>query len=334
MPMLDVFNSKAFSVVSLTESVNRLPYKPGRLGEMGLFTNRGIASSIAVIEEMDGVLSLLPTKRRGEAATAARSGRRRARAIETLHIPLENLVLASDLQDVRKFGTEDQTDAIASVIADRLQEMRQSHEATQEYLRVGAIQGNILDADGSTSLLNLFTEFAKTERSFDFVLGTTTTAIRTILIQVKRFIEEVLGAVAYEHVHCFAGKTWFQRFVSHTAVAAAFDRFQEGSFLRADPRSGFEFCGITFEEYRGKVGSVDFIPEAVARFVPVGVPGLFTMAYGPADFVETVNTIGIPIYAKQVIDPEFQRWIKLHTQSNPLPLCTRPEVCVKGTTSN
>ena len=52
--------------------------------------------------------------------------------------------------------------------------------------------------------------------------------------------------------------------------------------------------------------------------------------YAPADYIETVNTIGLPRYAKQATDQEFGRWVKLHTQSNPLPICTRPKTLIKG----
>ena len=48
----------------------------------------------------------------------------------------------------------------------------------------------------------------------------------------------------------------------------------------------------------------------------------------PADFNETVNTPGQPVYAKQ--EPrKFDRGTDLHTQSNPLPMCLRPSVLVK-----
>jgi hypothetical protein len=29
-------------------------------------------------------------------------------------------------------------------------------------------------------------------------------------------------------------------------------------------------------------------------------------------------------------DQQFARWVMLHVQSNPLPICTRPRVLIKG----
>jgi capsid protein len=33
---------------------------------------------------------------------------------------------------------------------------------------------------------------------------------------------------------------------------------------------------------------------------------------------------------KQAVDQQFARWVMLHVQSNPLPICTRPRVLIKG----
>jgi hypothetical protein len=62
-----------------------------------------------------------------------------------------------------------------------------------------------------------------------------------------------------------------------------------------------------------------------------GVLELPGFAQDPAQYlVETANTIGLPRYAKQAVDQQFARWVMLHVQSNPLPICTRPRVLIKG----
>jgi hypothetical protein len=119
--------------------------------------------------------------------------------------------------------------------------------------------------------------------------------------------------------------------ITHSEVTTAYERFLDGAFLRqGQARGSFEYAGIVFEEYRGRVGTVDFTDASKAYFFPVGVPGLFRQYNAPADFVETANTIGLPRYAKQAVDQQFARWVMLHVQSNPLPICTRPRVLIKG----
>jgi len=41
--------------------------------------------------------------------------------------------------------------------------------------------------------------------------------------------------------------------------------------------------------------------------------------------------VGLPIYVKSVVDDDLQRWVKLHSQSNPLVLCVRPRAVIKLT---
>ena len=75
---------------------------------------------------------------------------------------------------------------------------------------------------------------------------------------------------------------------------------------------------------------VRFIAPGEAHCFPLGTVDTFGTYFAPADFNETVNTLGEPIYAKQ--EPrKFERGTDLHTQSNPLPMCHRPGVLVKLT---
>ena len=47
MNIVDIFNNDAFSIVSLTDAINSLPFKPGRIGKMGLFAPRHIETTAA-----------------------------------------------------------------------------------------------------------------------------------------------------------------------------------------------------------------------------------------------------------------------------------------------
>jgi len=103
-------------------------------------------------------------------------------------------------------------------------------------------------------------------------------------------------------------------------------------------RGGFPFGGITFEEYRGQAtdaaGTVRrFIAANEGHAFPLGTSDTFATYVAPADFNETANTLGRPLYAKQ--EPrKFDRGTDLHTQSNPLPMTHRPGVLVKVFSSN
>ena len=80
----------------------------------------------------------------------------------------------------------------------------------------------------------------------------------------------------------------------------------------------------------GREIATRFIAAGEAHAFPLGTLDTFGTYFAPADFNETVNTLGQPLYAKQ--EPrKFDRGTDLHTQSNPLPMCHRPGVLVKLT---
>lgn len=335
MPALDIFSNSAFSVISLTDAINKVPFVPGRIGQLGLFNETGIVTTSVMIEEREGSLNLIETTSRGSPAAQNTTNKRKARSFIVPHVALEDAILADEIQNLRAFGSESQLEGIQQTVQFRLAEMARKHDATLEHLRVGAIKGQILDADGSTVLYDLFNEFGVTPYTeIDFDLDNTTPAdgaIKKKCHDVRRKIEDELGAQPYGHIHAFCGSAFFDDLIAHKEVTKAYDRYLDGLFLReGQARGSFEYAGIVFEEYRGKVGTVDYTDTNKAHFFPVGVPGLFRQYNAPADFVETVNTLGLPRYAKQAVDQEFGRWVKLHTQSNPLPICTRPKVLIKG----
>ena len=72
-----------------------------------------------------------------------------------------------------------------------------------------------------------------------------------------------------------------------------------------------------------------FIDTNKTHIFPVGVPGLFRTVYAPADYVETVNTMGQRLYAKQYEMPNG-KGVNLDVQMNNLEYCTRPKVLIKG----
>jgi hypothetical protein len=115
-------------------------------------------------------------------------------------------------------------------------------------------------------------------------------------------------------------------------VVEAYDRWQDSLALRSDMRTGFTFAGITFEEYAGEASDGEttrrFIAAGEGHAFPLGTVDTFATYFAPADFNETANTLGQPLYAKQ--EPrKFERGTDIHTQSNPLPMCHRPAVLVK-----
>ena len=239
-----------------------------------------------------------------------------------------------ETQGIRAFGSEGELAALSDVLAMHLQSMRDKHAITLEHLRMGALKGVILDADGSM-LYDLFDEFGITAKTINFQLDVATTDVKAKCLELKRYLEDNLRGEFMTGVHVLVSAEFFDALTSHAKVEKAYERWQQGEVLRSDQRSGFTFAGIRFEEYRGQAtdpeGTVRrFIADGEGHAFPLGTSQTFATYFAPADFNESVNTMGQPLYAKQDAR-KFERGTDLHTQSNPLPMCHRPGVLVKIT---
>lgn len=330
--ILNPFETDAFNMVSLTKSINILPNNYGRIRDMNLMPGRGVRTRSIIVEEKNGILNLLPTLPPGSPGTQNKMGKRKVRSFTVPHIPHDDVILPQEYEGVRAFGSETELSTLAQIVNDHLQSMRNKHAITLEHLRMGALKGIILDSDGST-LYNLYTEFGITAKTVPFVLATDTTKVVTKCRAVMRHIEDNLKGEVMSGVHALCSEGFFDALTTHPLVkevylnhVAAVDR------LGGDPRKEFSFGGITFEEYRGKAtdaaGTVrKFIADDKAIAFPVGTMETFETLLAPADFTETVNTLGLELYAKQELR-KFNRGIDMHTQSNPLPICYRPGVLV------
>lgn len=340
----DLFGGDGFSVQELSDAINIIPNQWGRIGELDLFPYKGVRTTAVTVEERDGVLNLLPTATRGAPGAAGVRSKRKLRTFSTLHIPHDTQIKADDVQDLRSFGAGSELAQVQDIVNDELEQHRNKHDITREHLRAGALRGDILDADGS-ELLNLFTEFGVAQTEVDFVLGTSTTTVQTKCFAIRRAIELALVGDVMTSVRALCSPSFFDAFVSHDSVKRAWDFWQgQSNMLGSDPRkNGFTFGGIQWEEYIGQATYLNedgttttrvFIPDGDARVFPVGTRQSFRTYCAPGDFMETVNTIGQPFYAKMAPDEQYNRWVSLHSQQNPLPLCLRPKLLVRAFSSN
>jgi hypothetical protein len=93
-----------------------------------------------------------------------------------------------------------------------------------------------------------------------------------------------------------------------------------------------------FEEYSAPVtlstGAMEtLIPSNEGIAFPQGTMDTFVTYGAPANLIETVNTVGLPIYARQLARPDGSA-IDIKTEASPLPVNKRPRLAVRILTSN
>lgn len=337
--MLDIFNNTAFSFVRLTDAINQLKFAPGRIEQLGLFTPDPVDTTSVAIDLMDdGVFRIIaPTPRGGPGETLPPETSSML-AIKIPHFEINDGISADSVQGRRAWGTENELETVLGKVNRRQSQHGISLNVTQEYARIGAIKGIVTYA-GTTPALNLFTTFgvaAQTEVAFNLAVSTNG-VVRAFTADIVRTISAALGGLPFDHVHAFVGKTFMDGLIKNAEVRASFQNTPAAQWLRdgyVDTRGNkifgaFVFGDIVFEEYRGNSELATYVADDKAYFFPVGVPGLFRTYYGPADYNETVNTLGRPRYTKMKPFANDKGY-HLDSQMNNLEICTRPRALVSG----
>lgn len=324
--LTDAFTPNAFRMQTLTAAIERAKYVPGRLGQTGLFTAAGITTLDAAIEFRNGVLSLLDAKPRGGPGAAIIGEKREVHTFRVPHIPVFGSILADEVQGVRAFGSETQAEVLMTRVNDELSMMRRDLDYTIESHRVSALKGLMYNANGGTT--SLFTEFGVSQQTQAMVLTTATTKVRVKVTQALEKMESALGGASFSGAHAFCGSAFWAELIDHPMVRDTYLGTQMAQAMREDGRQAFDFGGVRWERYRGTADVK--IEDDDAYMVPLGVPDLFITRFAPADYNETVNTVGRPYYVKA--EPmRFGKGYELEGQSNPLNLCTRPSAIIKLT---
>jgi hypothetical protein len=333
------FDAGGYSLAEMTQAINILPNQYSRLAALGLFRFEGVTQRSVIIEQSEGVLNLLPSVPLDAPATVGNRESRSMRSFVCPWIPHDDKILPSDIQGVPAFGPVNGADPLADLVARKLSLMQRKHMQTREYMEMNALRGIVKDGAGTT-LYNYFTEFGLAQISVDFALGTAGTNVAGKVREVLRAVEDNLLGETMSSVHALVSREFFDKLIAHSKVQEAYRYFAASGAqpLRDDVRRFFPFNGIVFEEYNG---AVTLSTKAVERLVPaqegiafpLGTFDTFTTYGAPANLLETANTIGLPMYARQHLD-EKGRWIDLMTEASILPVNKRPRIAVRIHTSN
>ncbi len=335
--MLDVFNHDAFSVISLTNAIRDLKYKPSRIMELGLFTPVPVTTTNIAIERIGDMLQLVKPSPRGGPGETRDMPKAKLRSFQVPHFQRDWSVVADEVQGVRDFGSENRLKTVQGVVAGKMMAHMSDFALTEEHARLGAIKGIITYADGST--LNLFNEFGiRQKAAINFDLARKKDgALNEICGDVIHMMCEALGGVPYDYVHAFCGRGYFKKLLKSEEVRETYKGWSDAKILREafigttrGKNRILEFGGIVWEEYLDFSNTGVSVGDNECHLFPVGVPNLFQTYYAPADLLETVNTPGRRLYAQQWRMPN-NKGINGEMQMNALQLCTRPATLLKGT---
>jgi hypothetical protein len=340
--VLDLLQAPEFADARLTESINIPPYETGRPAQLGIFTDTPIPTTYVRIALKDGEITIIPARERGGENNLNMSGDLRGLMIPIPHFPLDDAIRPSDLQNLMAFGEDYVFETLQGVVNTKLENMRSKHDATHSHLDWGAINGMVLDAEGKV-LVDLYDEFQITQVTVDFDLDTAGTDIASKNRQAKAAMRKALRGASTRGAIALAGATFFDKYVSHANVRESLKSYpgQTANPARDDVEDIFNFAGMRLErideEFQVRMPNGTFvakpaIPADQAILLPLGTT-LFKRYIAPPDTIADANRAPRPtdkIFVSTDTLPHG-KGEDIHTESNVLPVCTRPDVMIRLT---
>jgi len=329
MPDLSIFDHDNFSVENMTVAINDMEEaKPTRLQQLGWFEEEGITTTYADIERSKDGLQLVKAKDRGAPGQQVQDNQRKTIPVKALHLPQEASIMADEVQNIRAFGSQNELETVQSRVNKKLMTARDNLDSTIEFHRIKALQGKVYDADGTTVLHDWFNTFGLTQQTHQIKLTTATTKVRAEVLAAKKKSSDKLKGKVVSGYHALLSYGLFELYLKNENFEKAWERYNQGENLRNDlMQDGFVFGGVTWELYDYEVNGVKYITDGKGLLVPLGVRNFCQTKYAPANYEETVNTEGLPYYARQE-QMEFNKGRKIEAQSNPINLCTNPDAVV------
>lgn len=342
MPITRSYASN-FDVIDYTQELQIIPNSWTLLNDVGLFSEEFLTTHTVTFEEQNKSLALIGDQHRGAKPQANKDDVRKIRSYPIAHFPIVDEILPADIQGKRAYGSQDQAETEAAVVARKMDRIRRNIDITLEVGRFSTLTTGNLYAPNGTISGNLFSDFGITQTSVDFVLGTATTDVMSKVETVIASMQDnantgdiISGVVAY------CSPEWFAKFIAHAKIQTAYQYYTatEGQQIqrnRAGNNMGlyreFTYGGIRFIEVRTVLAGQRLIPAGEVVFVPLGTTDTFVSYFGPANRLDFVNTVAERAYLWMYRDPKGTH-IDLDGEFDVTHVIRRPQLVIKGTTSN
>lgn len=342
MPIsMAVFGSDAFTQASMIRGLERRPYIPNQLDSVIGFEPAPVTTDTVYINSRQRYLKLIRSTLRGAPIEMAEPEDRNARPLRIPRLAKGDKLYAHELANMSPLDDETEEMAAARVVARKQERLIDDTEATFEFQRLGALNGLILDTDGST-LVNFWTEFGIAQPAdIDLALDDDSKTVgqlrEAIATNVVMPIARASGAGndARFKVRALCGDAFWFRLTGHPAIEKTYLNQVAAAELRGERLwESFTFGGVEWVHYRGTDDNTSIaIPTNKARVFPVGVPGMWQHVMGPMnESIPLLNQPGRRYYPFLEKDKsEKQQWVQPEIYAYSLFVNARPDLTLTVT---
>lgn len=333
-----------FEIIDRSPEINSIPNTYGIIGALGIFGDvQGLTTRTLSWEDITHNTAIMQDAPYGGRSIYGKDSARKCYQAPIPHYPLDFKISPEDVQGKTAYGTNDQAETVAAVVARKLETAKRSHDLFLEVSRAKLIEDGSVYAPNGTISHNFYTDLGVTRKEIDFVLGTSTTDVIGKIEETIAYLidNSFVGGLGSTGVVTICGSGFFTKLINHPKVQAAYTYYastQEplrnrlGSTLPMGTRV-FEHAGMKFVEYRGlKPDGTAYIGTNEARVVPTGMFDVFQNYAAPALKMDTVNTIAMPSYAFQYTDPRGNG-MEIETECNIVSVVKKPQLIIRAYTA-
>jgi len=337
----DVFTDDIFQATEVTEALGNITYIPQGLNRMGLFEPEPIRVDNFQIYKKDETLELVKITERGTQGQQLGRDNRTLRPFRTYRLMQEARITANQ---IRNLFSDSMPFAYALAraeeeVAARQTKMMRQLELTKEYHRMAAVNGYVLDSDGSV-VYDLFAEFGIVQPAailFNFATLVDGQFREYLAQQIIRPMARQAAARWVEgqtEVAALCGDNFYDRMVRSAEVRETYKSDMELRTLREKRIwDSFYFGGVTWYNYRGTNdnATIRVAPNEV-KFFPVGAIDVFKEVRSPAEDFTDLGELGREFYGWVSPDyrPNMFQWVDCFLASYQFIFCQSPDLLMRG----
>jgi hypothetical protein len=337
---LDIFRTDDFSATTMTDMVGDIDYVPGELESRNIFVTKPIRTETVTFIKKDRTLELVPTSERGTPEPLPGRQAKSAIQIETPRLAMRDRISAREVANLLNPALPYQIrlDNANALVAERQGELVDRIRLTREYHRFGALQGKILDADGTSVVADFFDLFDIAEPA-EIGLNITGTAAGALRAKIENLIVMPMRRAlkgrwtAGTVINAMVGDAFWDDLWKHPDIQNAFlntPRAQE--LLEGRAWTTFEFAGVRWEHWYDQDYTELAIGTDKARFYPTGAYDTFFEFLAQGEDWEEVNQPGRDLYS--VVSPDYRpnmhEWTDVYVRTYPLYAMKAPQALLKA----
>lgn len=312
-------------VVDQTAAIERIPFKPGLIGSLGLYRTDVVRTDVVSFDVKANSLHILDDHLRNVAQkNSTEDDSYDLHTIAIPHYPIVKTIGREKLAGVRAFGSESEQ-IVASAVAGELERQADLHDTHEEYLKAQmTLNGVVVTAHYGT--ISMAAEFGVTRPTQAFATATALADIQAAQAKSKAGLQTGGRIAGYV---LFASPKLFASIIASPAVATAYQFSQaSGNPLRnelgsvANGYTMFRFGNVdvvlyddTFVNKAGVAQTV--LADGTGVLVPRTVLG--TAVYGPASTLSGLGGIGSKRFATSHRDPK-DRYVEVESEQSTLVL--------------